>query len=427
MLSDLLITLILLIFIIPGLKHPYILLGGLVFVDLMQPQSMSQSFLSGKPLSLIMTALFFLSILINFKKLSWPRIIFPSLMLVMLMIWITITTFLAEFEYYAWIKYDYVIKTLFVCLFIPFVLNSRVKIDTFIGMLVVTTSFVTVSAGVKTLFSGGGYGNNIYMSVGNSGFSESSTVSMIAVIMIPLTIYIAKHSIYSNTIPKIKLVAYAYAFFNLLAVIGTYARTGLVGLFVLGAMNYRYILLKVKIFIPIAILFLIVSALVSDEWIGRMETISDSKSESSAYGRIVVWRWTLDYVKDRPFFGGGFQSFLANAGELQNYIVADTSISHTETGKAYHSIYFEVLGEHGYVGLGIYLILIYLCVSIARKIRKQTLENSWENNLSVVIVQVTIIYSVCGAFIGVAFYPWLYYLLGIAVALDNVVHKKQER
>ena len=147
MLSDLLWTLILCLFIFPGLRHLYIALCGYIFVEILRPQQFSFSFLAGKPISLIIALIFFFSIAINHKQLSSPKNKTSTFLLVLLMTWITVTSYYAEFPSLAWYKYDFAIKTIFISLFIPYILNTKVKIDTFIAILVCCISYFTMMVG----------------------------------------------------------------------------------------------------------------------------------------------------------------------------------------------------------------------------------------------------------------------------------------
>jgi putative inorganic carbon (HCO3(-)) transporter len=410
----------LLVFAFIGFRHTYIALCGVVFVDLLKPQLLSHSFLSNQPLSLIITLLFFTSIIFNFKQLSKPEKLGPSLVLVLFMVWITISTQLAEFQYAAWIKYDYVIKTMLLSLFIPFVINTRVKIDTFIATVMCCISYYSLTVGIKTLFTGGGYYNQFFSSSINVSMSESSTLSMISTMNILLIVYLYRYSVFKAKTPILRWGAYFISTLSFLAVIGTYARTGLIGLFMLAALYLKNSKKKIRILLISTICIGLLFPLLPEPWLDRMDTISNASEESSAYGRIVVWKWTIDYANDNPIFGGGFQSYFANAGQLDKYVTSDIQISRTLTGKAYHNIFFEVLGEQGYGGLFIYLFIIYMIFMMNRKVMKKSNTNNWEYQLATVITNFVIIYCVCGMFIGVAFYPWIFYMLGLSVSLHSI-------
>lgn len=422
MLSDILWVLIILLFALPGLKYPYIALCGVAFIDIVKPQTLSYSFLAGKPIALIITLVFLFSLVVNRKQLSIPRKKLSTVLLIFFMAWITLATYNAEFKVIAWLKYDYVIKYLFFSLFIPFVLNTRARVDTFIAVMVCSISFFTVILALKSVVGGAGYEQQyIFSTASNTGMTESSTLSMLAVFNLPFIVYITKYSVFKDKIPFIMPGAYFLGLTSLLSVIGSYARTGLVGIFVWLVMLLKQSKKKFKYIFVVIACIVISLPFVPDEWVDRMSTITTASTDSSAYGRIVVWRWTIDYVNERPILGGGFHSYLANAGQLDVYIEdEDMAISNADTGKAFHNIYFEVLGELGYVGLFIYLWIIYLVFSMNNVLQKDEKSLNWVVPLANAQKQALLIYCACGMFIGVAYYPWLFYLLGVVVSLDHI-------
>src|SRR3546814_2290871 len=66
--------------------------------------------------------------------------------------------------------------------------------------------------------------------------------------------------------------------------------------------------------------------------------------------------WSSDVCSSdlRPIVGGGFRVSYNDAIYLK--YVPD---ARTGRGRNYHSVYFEILGELGYVGLAIYLALLF--------------------------------------------------------------------
>ena len=69
MITDIFYSFIIITFIVFGFSRPYVALAAVLWIDTVKPQNTSFSFLSGKPLSLILTAFFLLTLLVNTKKL----------------------------------------------------------------------------------------------------------------------------------------------------------------------------------------------------------------------------------------------------------------------------------------------------------------------------------------------------------------------
>jgi O-antigen ligase len=96
----------------------------------------------------------------------------------------------------------------------------------------------------------------------------------------------------------------------------------------------------------------------------RMSTIENHQSDQSASTRVAVWKWTWEFAKHNPF-GGGFEAYRQNEVSYKtvntDYAGKNNAALETndivEKGRAYHSAYFEMLGEQGYPGLGLWLTL----------------------------------------------------------------------
>jgi probable O-glycosylation ligase (exosortase A-associated) len=419
--TDLLALSLLILFAVLGFRQPYVALCGVIWADLYKPQLLSQSFLADRPISMIMTALFALSMLVNFKDLRWPRHLLYVFLVATFMAWITLTTYLAQFQMAAWFKWDAAFKTMLLAYFIPFVLSNRQQIELFLWTLAATMGFFFFLAGVKSLFGGGGYGVSLISDNELVIWNEGSTLATQAIAAIPLFYYAAQHSQLAQKIPALKFILLGLAVSGVALLIGTQARTGLVALLALILLALRYTRSRGTIIAICIAVPLFATPFVPQAWFERMTTITSTKQESSAQGRVAVWRWTIDYVNDEhPITGGGFNSYFANAGQLGKYAKEGEVVIETKYGKAFHNIFFEVFGEHGYVGLVLFCFIVGHTLLLSRRISKDESRDPWLRAFGLCAFMSTAVYCVGGLFIGVAFYPWLYYMYGLVVALAGV-------
>ena len=145
--------------------------------------------------------------------------------------------------------------------------------------------------------------------------------------------------------------------------IGTEARTGLVCIAVLGLLMLRDARRR----------FLYIAGagparprrhpLPPSSFTSRMETIQGFQADESANTRLAVWAWTWDYAQAHPF-GGGFGAYRQNHIQVQTVSAqtsGDVQVVTTQTqadeARAYHSAYFEMLGEQGFPGLILFLLI----------------------------------------------------------------------
>jgi O-antigen ligase len=93
-------------------------------------------------------------------------------------------------------------------------------------------------------------------------------------------------------------------------------------------------------------------------------------------------------------------------------------------GIAFHSVYFEVLGEQGWVGLGLFLSLMGSSLLTLQSVLRRTRRVPhllWCHDLAAALQNALLILMVCGNFIGIAFQPMLYYLFALSACLRQHV------
>lgn len=419
MIRAILLTLVYGGFLVCGAAVPFVLVLGYVWVDGANPQFLTGSgILPLLQVSFIMGSAAVASYVLMDRR-SPPRFNFATFLVIVFALWVTFTTVtLAEVPNEAWPKWNIAIKTLLFSAFLPYAIRSRVQIEAFLQVFLFSTAVYFIPAGLKTLVSGGGYGQELTMIGGdNSGLAEGSTLAGVSLMLIPIMFYLADHSllIESRVVRKVGYACLSLA--ALAAAIGTYERTALVGLVVVGVFMWLRSRHKFSFGILLAMVGMGIIYFAAASWTARISTINDYSQESSALGRILVWKWTLGYVAQHPL-GGGFNVF-----NIDHIYFPDGSEA---IGKAFHSIYFEVLGEQGFPGLFLFIgLLVYTLVSL-RKIARQTRKNPdmrWASSLGGALEASLLTLLACGAVIGIAFQPFIYYLIAMTISLREQVRR----
>jgi len=267
----------------------------------------------------------------------------------------------------------------------------------------VSLGFYGVKGGLWTLLSGGV--NRVYGPAG--GFIGGNNEIGLALLMTaPLIWFLAQHA----TRPQVRQALYLAVGLTLVAVVGTHSRGAFLGLLVMGLM--LFIKARHK-WLP-ALLALGFMALLPvfapQSWFDRMHTIGAYEQDNSAMGRIGAWHKAVEIAGER-LTGGGFE-------------VLVHSYKHDA-----HSIYFEVLAEHGYIGLLLFLALLALAWRRARVIRVRAARDpgqQWAGDLAA-MVQVSLAgYMTAGAFLGLAYFDFFYLLLALLVCLDAEMLRAQQ-
>ena len=395
---------------------PFVATLGYVWVDTFQPQEVAYILLNQLPLAMIMGITAVGGYLLLDRR-SPPPLTLQMGLQVTMAIWVTLTLIWAQVPGAAWDKWDWAFKTIVFATFVPFAIRSRVHIEAFAQTYVFSLAANFVPYGLKVLISGGGYGQDLGLEGGNSGLGEGGLLSTSCLMAVPLAIFLASHS---QLIPKFKLVPLGYwgiAGLAIATAIGTYERSALVGLVVLGVYMWVRTKRKFSFGIILGIVACVIIYSTSGAWNARVSTIGNFEQENSAYGRVLVWRWTLGFVANHPL-GGGFATYLIDHIELPSQ---GSDPGHTEFGRAFHSSYFEMLGEHGYPGLIIFLLLAGSTLLMLRRLGKKARpypELQWVVGLSDALQSGLAVFLSCGAFVGLGFQPMFWYFVSMSLCLN---------
>ncbi len=216
-----------------ALKRPFLFTLAYMYVDTVSPQRLSYYLLNRVPISMIVAALALGGWLLMDKKdfRVAPR---QGLMLILLA-YVTWTTAFADLPVEAWTKWDWVWKAMAFAIFLPFTLRTRLRIEASLLFLTLSAALIIIIGGMKTATSGGGYGVLNLMVDNNSGLYESSTISTIAIALIPIILWFTKFGTIFPPDWRVKTFCFALVFACLLMPIGTEARTGLVCIALLGS------------------------------------------------------------------------------------------------------------------------------------------------------------------------------------------------
>ncbi|CCG40555.1 putative O-glycosylation ligase, exosortase A system-associated [Magnetospirillum molischianum] len=410
-------------FLLVGVRAPFVLGLGYVWTDLFQPHHIGYSIITDLPVSMIMSVATIGGYLL-LDRVSPPRLTWGLKLLLLWAGWVTLTTTWAVVPGPAWEKWDWAFKTVCFGAFIPFLFRSRIQIESLLLVVLFSAAGSMIAFGIKTVISGGGYGMNLGLGSGNVGLAESSTLSMVAVALIPLILFLKTHSLIAPNSRWRPLAFNGMVAFALLTSLGTFARTGLVCMGVLALTLWWHSKRKVLFLLLVAGIGSVAMVIMSDQWVSRMGTISAPAKESSAAVRLGVWKWTLDYVASHPL-GGGFGMYRINSFTVP---IEGSDEVMVQTARAFHSIYFEVLGEHGYVGAAIFLsLIIYHFRNLHRLSREMDGHESlqWSSDLSRALSVSTLIYLCGGSFVGIAFQPILYIFIAVGISVQQNVERTE--
>jgi len=155
-------------------------------------------------------------------------------------------------------------------------------------------------------------------------------------------------------------------------------------------------------------------ALMPDAWFERMATIKTYSEDESALGRINAWWMAWHLALDR-ITGGGFECFLSPTFAM--YAPEPRRVHDS------HSIYFQIMGHHGFIGLGMFLSLLamtwFTCARVSRLTQGDP-QRLWAYQLAPMIQVSLVAYMVGGAFLGLGYFDYFYHLVALAVVVQHL-------
>lgn len=410
-----------------GLRRPFIWVLAYLYVDIVAPQMIAWGFLTSLPISLLVFVAAFGGWLV-FDSKKGARVNYRQGLMFLLLVYCAFTTYTADFPVEAQAKWDWVWKALVFAIFLPLTLRTRLRIEAAILVMVLSAAAIIIDGGIKTALGGGGYGTLRLLVNNNTGLYEGSIISCVAISIIPLILWLTRHGTIYPPDWRVKVFAVCLIFACVLMPIGTQARTGLVCFAFLCLISLRTVKRRFLYLGLMGAAGLLVLPFLPHSFTERMGTIENHQSDESASTRIAVWNWTLDYAKHHPL-GGGFEAYLANKLEY-NTVSADTSGSTTivriqkvkDQGRAYHSSFFEMLGEQGFPGLILWLWIqasgIWHMELVRRRWKgRKGPDEQWQAPLANALQQAHLVYLVGSLFVGIAFQPFVLMLVGLQCGL----------
>ena len=424
---DLALTGFVLAFLALGFRRPYLWVLAYLYIDSLAPQKISYGILKVIPVSLISFVLAFGGwILIDYKRNS--RFTLRQGLIALLLVYCGLTTLSADFPEEALIKWDWVWKALLFAIFLPMTLTTRLRIEAATLIMTLTVGAIVIGGAIKTLAGGGGYGTLRLFVNDNSGLYEGSTLSTVAIAIIPLIWWLVNHGTVFPRSILTKSYGAALTFACLLIPVGTQTRTGLLCIALLGLLALRNIKRRLLFVTAAAAALIVTIPFLPASYTQRIGTIETHSSDQSASTRVAVWKWTLDYVKQHPF-GGGFDAYRGNQVRVEMTDVKgsgnNVTVESRETfdkARAYHSAYFEMLGEQGWPGLILWLSIQVLGLLQLERIRWKWRRRSepagaWLVPLAGALQQAQLVYMFGAVFVGIAFQPVICMLIGMQCGL----------
>lgn len=393
-----------------ALRRPWVGIMLWTWLSLMNPHRFSWGLAYSAPLAALAAGVTLLGLLATKERQS-PWIGAPVKWYVAFLIWMTISWLQGENisgDYELWSRF---MKISLMSLVSISLLLNRQQIIAFVWVTAFSLALLGAKGGAFTVLTGGNY--RVWGPPGS--FIEGNNEFALALVAtIPLIRFLQMQVIQTKWRHALTIVMLLCA----AAAIGSYSRGALLATVAMGSMFWWRSEKKLMIGLIIlgcsAILFL----LMPEQWFNRMDTIATYEEDASAIGRLNGWG-VATQVAMHHFFGAGmsyqYQWFFSQWGTYNDHVIAA------------HSIYFQILGNHSFIGLFLFMCIWLSCYLVAGNLR--TLhdvrpETKWTVDLGA-MAQVSLIgYGVGGAFLSLAYYDLPYNLLVALVVTTKWLERR---
>lgn len=392
------------------LRRPWVGIMLWTWLSIMNPHRYTWGFAYSAPLAAVAAACVVLGFLMAKERQS-PFKGTPITFFIIFVAWITLSWLagldvVGDFD--AWKN---VMKIDVMLLIALMLLHSKQHIFALMWVCTGSVALLGVKGGLFTLLSGA---NHRVWGPPGSFIEDNNAFALALVMVIPLLRFLQMQV-------RNRQVWVALAAAMLLcaaAALGSYSRGALLAISAMAFTLWWRGKNKVRtgvLFFLIAVPLLV---FMPEEWANRMGTITTYEVDSSAMGRLGAWRnsWNIAF---HYFMGVGFNTatpelFSRFSPNAQAVLVA-------------HSNYFQVMGNHGFIGLALYLCIWFFTWRTAGWLRKQTNvvpEAQWAAELGA-MCQVSLVgYLVGGAFLNLAYFDLPYNIMVLVVLTRIWVEKK---
>jgi probable O-glycosylation ligase (exosortase A-associated) len=326
--------------------------------------------------------------------------------------WTCICALFALHPEESYIKWKTLVKTMIFVFLILSLFHEKEQVRQLIWVIVLSVAYYGTKGGIHAITTGGEF--KVYGPPGTY-IEENNALAVATIMLIPLMRYLQVTTSY-------KYVRWGLTGIMLLCCVSSLASHSRGGLLAVSAM-VAVLWLKTRRKVGLTLVAIgaipVILAYMPDSWYKRMNTIGEYEQDASAMQRLNSWETMFNLAKDRPFVGGGFE--VATDAVYQNY-----SPDKSFNAQVAHSIYFEAMGQFGFLGLGLYLSVLLSFWHIAGATSRSTTGQpnlAWAGELGR-MMQVSIIgFATGGAFLSLVNFDVPYYLLAVMAATGTILKK----
>ena len=399
------------------IKGPFFGILMWFWISLMAPQKAVWSSLFGDvPYALLVALATLFSLLISRNERKLPPLNKTTILLVILAVWISVTSIYGigpPNQIYD--KWNLTEKMLLMTLVAFAVTNSRERLEQLIVVCVLSVSFWGLRGGLIAIMTAGS--SRVHGPDGTM-IGDNNDLGVALTMFLPLIFYLRdRYRQFAIKWPIQVLIG-----LTILGDIFTYSRGALVAMTAMAAMLWLRARKKIQILLVIVVAGVGLWHFAPEQWTARMFTIETYQTDASAESRLEMWERAWRLARQSPIVGGGFHwSYDPN---VVNNLLLGNDMPRMTRPRAAHSNWFEMLGDHGFPGLALFVVILATTFFDASWLIRHTRRDpklAWANNLGRMLQVALVGYCAGGSFATQALYDGFYAVVVIAAIARRIV------
>jgi probable O-glycosylation ligase (exosortase A-associated) len=356
------------------------------------------------------------------RPIPWER---ELVLTAVLFAYFIFTSFFAWAPRDAWAHVDKVGKIILMTFVATMFIYGKVRIRYLMLVVVFSLGYYGLKGGIWSIIHGGAEA----VQGPEGSFIEGNTfISLALNMVIPLMVALAR----TEERPWLRRFLYVLAGLSAISSLFSYSRGGWLGLAVVVLLllfqlkpGTRVMLLSVLIAVALT-----AHSVLPERVFTRAGTFENIDEDCSANERLMSWTVHWNVAKRYPLTGAGFQFENAEDGRYLTFGDPKYAECFTVSSSAAHSIYFQILGQHGFIAFFIYMLLlisVQLKLNRLRRESKRQPETAWIGTYALGIQIGLLSYMVSGAFLSSAYFDlaWLYYAVTVILSRELATQTAQ--
>ncbi|MDD5271588.1 MAG: putative O-glycosylation ligase, exosortase A system-associated [Methylovulum sp.] len=406
---DILVTLLFAFGVFQTLRKPHAGILVWSWLAYMNPHRLCYGFAYSLPLSYIIALVTTMAYMASHERKSLPKDKLVVLIFAFIA-WMTLTT---QFSMNPSEANDYLIRVLkiqFPILLTMAMFTSKQRIHQLLWIIIGSIGYFGVKGGVFTVLSGGGY--HVF-GPPESFIEENNSLAVAELMVIPLMVYMRGQL---NTVWHRQLMLFCVIAMTFSA-LGSQSRGAFLAISAVGGYFWLQSKRKLPMALGLIVLIVLLYLFLPASWYQRMDTIKTYDQDESALGRIRAWTLAFN-IANSHLLGGGFQLWT-----IEVYKAYLPGFTQDMSAFVAHSIYFHVLGEHGWIGLGLFLVIFSMAWRYCSQIVtlcKNNEDKKWASDLAKMIKLSLLAYLSGGAFLSLSYLDLSWHLVALVILLKEI-------